>query len=92
LVEGLISKTAAKTCGYASIRGVELQRGSQSFDRSLLDPILQPFRTVACKNGEIVRLLRSETLHFMNRRSCSMPLSLADSKPDFVNLFSPDSA
>jgi hypothetical protein len=35
----LIGKTAAKVCGYASIRRVDLHRGSQSFDRFFLDPV-----------------------------------------------------
>jgi len=42
---------------------------------------------VTCKNGEIVRLLRSETLHFKNR--CNGVNFDAGAK-NFAAIFSPD--
>jgi hypothetical protein len=41
--ERLIGKNSAKMCSDASIRGIDLQRGSQSFHCFLLDPVLHPF-------------------------------------------------
>jgi hypothetical protein len=58
------AKTPAKMRGYTSFRGIDLHHGSLSFDCYLLILFSSHSETVTCKNGEIVRLLRSETLHF----------------------------
>ena len=41
--------------------------------------------TATCKNGEIVRLLRSETLHFMN---CFKAVIFEDGLENFPAIFS----
>jgi hypothetical protein len=43
LFDGLIGKTSAKICGYASIRGIDVHCSSQTFHCSLLDPVLYLF-------------------------------------------------